>query len=153
MYLSLNSGFLHIEMNACKAFVKCNWEVFIKNIVMELGFTSQNALKYMYNCKDHHKTWRLCELILFSCTDEILQPYTDENGDECSVNGFWQWITSQNNQGKLSKNYVYVQEMTLDILIGIMLFRISIRRNNYDGKLFYHFTIKTFYNFRTFNYK
>ena len=41
-WIFLFPGLLHLEMNAGRAFMELNWEVFMKHIVSELGFESQH---------------------------------------------------------------------------------------------------------------
>jgi len=37
----------YLEMNAAKAFMSCNWEVFMEEICLVLGFVSENAKNYI----------------------------------------------------------------------------------------------------------
>ncbi len=53
---------LHIEKNSVESIMALNLEVFMKEVVMTLGFRSENALKYMKIGSDHHKLWRILEI-------------------------------------------------------------------------------------------
>ena len=68
-------GLLHLEMNAAKSFLSLNWTIFIEKVVKELGFTSENALKYAKKGADHHKLWQILEIIYLAAADELLLPY------------------------------------------------------------------------------
>lgn len=95
----------------------------------ELGFKTEKSLNYVYECADHHKTWRLMELLLFAVTDEILHLYTSQT-NEYSVDGFWNWLHTND---AFSQNFVYGHQMTFHLLFAIILFRVSVRRNCYKG--------------------
>ena len=71
--------------------------------------------------------------MLYAGVDELLQPYVDSVND-ASLNGYWDWFRAKQEQGKLSKNYVYMQQMVTGSLMSIALFRLSVRHNNYEGK-------------------
>ena len=119
----------------CKSFFKLNWKVFIEEIVKELGYRSENALKYALSCSDHHKTWSICEIILLALTDELLYPYVKKSictGEEITVDGYWKWSTSV-----INPNYIYVPQMSLTFLQAKMLFRVGVRRNDYKSILVY----------------
>ena len=68
-------GLLHLEMNAAKAFMNLNWEVFMEIFAKQLGFTSENALKYIRKGSDHHKLWQILEITYLALVDELLLPY------------------------------------------------------------------------------
>ena len=53
------TGLLHFEMNSAKAFMGCNWGVFMQDICKELGFKSENSQKYIKKGSDHHKLWQV----------------------------------------------------------------------------------------------
>ena len=65
-------GLSHFEMNAGKSFMSLCWDVFMKKICKELGFQSENALKYIKKGSDHHKLWDILEITYISFTDELL---------------------------------------------------------------------------------
>ena len=56
------TGLLHLKVNAGKAFMDLNWEVFMEIFAKQLGFTSENALKYIQKDSDHHKLWQILEI-------------------------------------------------------------------------------------------
>ena len=65
-------GLLHFEMNAAKAFMSCNWPVFMEEICTTLGFKSDNAKKYIRKGSDHHKLWETLEITYLAMADELL---------------------------------------------------------------------------------
>ena len=127
-WIVLFPGLLHIEMNMCKAFMKLNWDAFMKDIVTSLGFTSENALKYAKSCSDHHKTWDILQTTYFSFVDELLQTfllYCKENKTLATIEKFWLW-----NQNVECPNIIYVQQMVFTYLDAVFLFRVGVRKND-----------------------
>ena len=61
-WLIPQSGLLHFKMNPGKSFMSLCWDVFMKEICKELGFQSENALKYIKKGSDHHKLWNILEI-------------------------------------------------------------------------------------------
>ena len=49
------SGLLHYEMNAGKAFMTLCWDPFMKEVCKELGFVTENAQLYAKKGSDHPK--------------------------------------------------------------------------------------------------
>ena len=121
-------------MNACKSFMNWNWDVFFSKIAADYGFKTENALEFIRRGTDHHKTWTFLHTLLYAGVDELLQPYVD-SVNNASVNGYWDWCRAKHEQGELSKNYVYMQQMITGSLMSIALYRLSVRRNNYEGKI------------------
>ena len=61
-WLIPQSGLLHFKINAGKSFMSLCWDVFMKEICKELGFQSENALKYIKKGSDHNKLWNILEM-------------------------------------------------------------------------------------------
>ena len=55
-------GLLRLEMNIGRAFVKLNWDVFVRSSGFTLGFQSPKASAYLHKGADHHKLWHLLEI-------------------------------------------------------------------------------------------
>ena len=102
-------------------------QVFGKRICEELGFKSENAQKMMFNCKDHHKTWRFLEALLFGFLDESLSLYKKSKTTQANACDYLEWLKQQ------PENHRFISSMIFDYLFGVMLLRISIRRNCFDG--------------------
>ena len=62
---------LHLEINACKAFIETNWDA----ICSKFGFSSLKALEYAKRCGDHHKSWEILKMLYIAAADELLLPY------------------------------------------------------------------------------
>lgn len=127
-WVILFPGLLHIEMNICRAFVKLNWEVFMKDVAYQMGFKSPAAQNYAYKCSDHHKTWHMLETVPFAFTDELLHPYVNfckENNEAATVEGYWTW-----NEAVVNENCIYLQNMIFTYLLAIMLYRRGQRMND-----------------------
>ena len=62
---------LHLEMNCARAFVSLNWSIFVEKVFKELGFTSDNALKYAKKCSDYHKLWQVLEIIYLAISQTL----------------------------------------------------------------------------------
>ena len=93
------------------------------------------SVTQMKSCKYHHKTWELLELLAFGMTDELISPYLKTLGsqDKPTVAGYWNWAKQMNETENLSDNYLYMQQMVFNVLLGIIGFRVSVRRNNFEG--------------------
>ena len=118
-------GLLHLEMNSGKSFMSLNWNVFMELICKELGFTSENALKYIKKGSDHHKLWQLMETTYLAMTDEVLLPYVRhclQLKQDPTVAGYWAYNTESCNP-----NYIYIQQMVFTYLHAMMLLRKGIR--------------------------
>ena len=124
-------GLLHIEMNACKAFFDLNWEIMLQDVCAILGFSSPKAQEYARRCSDHHKSWKILEILYLAITDELLLPYVRyclKNTISPSASGYWQWADDICNP-----NYMYLQQMALTFLHSLMLFRVGCRYGNADA--------------------
>ena len=132
-WIVLFPGILHIEMNACKAFMKLNWEIFTKEVAKELGFKTENALNFAFKCSDHHKTWSILEIILFAFTDELLYPYVlscRSKNKNATIDDYWNWSADIVNP-----NYLFIQQMIFTFLHSIMMFRVGVRNNDHKAIL------------------
>ena len=112
-------GLLHVEMNACKAFIDMNWNIFVSEIAQCLSFRNLKALDYIRKCSDHHKTMKLCEIMYVAMTNELLVPYVRHcmlNHAAATVEGYWEWASDAQNA-----IYIYIQQMTLTFLHGIIV--------------------------------
>ena len=80
--------------------------------------------------------------------DELLAMYFYDKEDkgEKTVDGFWAWQRSQEKVKKLSSNYVYASEMILNELMAVLAFRVSVRKNNYQGKCYVYQHRNSWYN-------
>ena len=121
-------GLLHVEMNACKSFFELNWDIMVKDVCSKMGFVTPKSLDYAKRCVDHHKSWRILEILYVAVTDELLVPYIRHCKDsmtEPSVEGYWIWADKVTNP-----NYLYMQQMVLTFLHAMMLFRTGCRKGN-----------------------
>ena len=111
-------GLLHLEMNIGRAFVKLNWDVFVRSSGFTLGFQSP---AYLHKGADHHKLWHLLEIIYMATTMELVYPYVKEcieKESEPFCDGYWQWSEEAENP-----NYVYMQHVALTYLHALMMLR------------------------------
>ena len=86
------------------------------------------ALDYARRCSDHHKSWKILEILYLSISDELLVPYMRcclTAGETPTVNGYWRRADDICNP-----NYMYFQQMALTFLPSLMLFRVGCRRGN-----------------------
>ena len=100
------SGLLHLEVNACRSFIKLNWPVFTKTLGKILGFQSPKAEEYLKKGSDHHKAWHYLELIYYSLSLELVVPYVKECikiKSNPTANGYWNSCEDLQNQ-----NYIYL---------------------------------------------
>ena len=119
------TGLLHLEMNSGKAFMNCNWDVFMKDVCEELGFKSENSLKYIKKGSDHHKLWQILEITYLAITDELLLPYIRQSlntGAIPCVAGYWEF-----SNNVLSPSFDYAEQCALTYLHAMMLLRKGIR--------------------------
>ena len=99
-WLIPQGGLSHFEMSAGKSFMSLCWDVFMKKICKELGFQSENALKYIKKGSDHHKLWDIPEITYISFTDELLIPFIchcNLPNIEPTVNEYWNYSTNIKN--------------------------------------------------------
>ena len=115
------SGLLHQEMNLGKAFVKLNWDIFVRTVGMSLGFNSPKAQEYLKKGSDHHKLWHLLEIMYGAITLELLVPYVKEFKQQqktATCDGYWLW-----SQDVKDPNYCYLQTAVLTHLHALMMLR------------------------------
>jgi hypothetical protein len=121
-------GLLHLEMNACKAFFQLNWDIFMKDVCIELGFKTPKAQDCARKCSDHHKTFKILEILYIAMVDELLVPFVQfckTHSVEATLDQYWIW-----SQDVKNANYMYCQQMALTFLHAIMVFRVGCRRAN-----------------------
>ncbi len=103
----------------------------MKEVVMTLGFRSENALKYMKIESGHHKLWRILEITYIALTRELLFPFMKqaiEAGEAPTLLGFWSYIDKVKNE-----NYLYCLEMAFTYLHALMLLRKGSRANDSEA--------------------
>ena len=98
-------------MNLGRAFVKINWDIFVRDVGICLGFKSPRAQDYLQKVSDHHKMWPLLEIMYPALTLELITPYvkdcqTESTSPTCT--GYWEWCKHVTNP-----NYMYMQYATL----------------------------------------
>ena len=84
-------------MNACKSFM---------HVAKEIWFKTIKAVKFVQACSDHYKTWRLCEILQYACTDKLLEPYM-LSSENPTVDGYWVWVKEQHEKGNLTKKLCF----------------------------------------------
>ena len=112
-------------MNACKRFFDLNWGVIVEDDCKIVGFTSPRALDHARRCSDHHKSWKILEILYLAISDELLVPYVRcclTVGETPTVNGYWREADDICNP-----NYMYFQQMALTSLHSLMLFKVVCR--------------------------
>ena len=117
-------GLLHLEMNLGRAFLKMNWDIFVKSAGYVLGFQSPKAQSYLYKGSDHHKMWHLLEILYAAISMELAHPYIQEckeKGILPSCDNYWQW-----SEHVLNPNYIYMQDAVLNQLHALMMLRSGI---------------------------
>ncbi|XP_078586266.1 uncharacterized protein LOC144868168 isoform X1 [Branchiostoma floridae x Branchiostoma japonicum] len=77
-WVILRVGKLHLEMNALKAYVDLNWNVWFSALAHEMGFKSEGAQRVAKNCADHHKSMQMLQIAIKGCTDELVLLYVQE---------------------------------------------------------------------------
>lgn len=115
------SGLLHWEINAGKAFMKLCWEPFMKEICFELGFCTDNAQKYAKNGSDHHKLWDNLEITYISFMDEILLRFIQhcrDTGIIVDISNYAEFVASA-----INPNFVFIHEMVFSYLHVLMMLR------------------------------
>ena len=114
-------GLLHLEINAAKSFMGLCWDVFMRSVCYELGFQSENALKYAKKGSDHHKLWEILEITYIAFVDELIYQFTVfcvSHGVPINIANYWMFATKVKNP-----NFLFVQQMVLTFLHGLMLLR------------------------------
>jgi hypothetical protein len=144
VHLMVGDG--HYDMHLMKAFVELNWEVFMKDLVIVMGWKSEAALQSAGKCYDNHKTWQLLMTFYFGTLQELIVPYVRSslrNDVQPTPTGFLSCCKSQ------GPNYSYMVLMVLRFGQGIFNFRMAIRRNNYALDQSARFCTKELFHGRT----
>ncbi|CAH1242590.1 Hypp6864 [Branchiostoma lanceolatum] len=63
-WVVLRVGKLHLAMNALKAFVDLNWDVWFAALAEEMDFKSEGAQRVAKSCVDHHKSMQLLQIAI-----------------------------------------------------------------------------------------
>jgi len=114
-------GLLHLEMNLGRAFIKLNWEIFVKSVGFALSFKSPKAQEYLKKGSDHHKMWHLLEILYSALTLEIIHPYVKhckQQNETPTCEGYWIWCKNVQDP-----NYAYIQNATFSHLHALMMLR------------------------------
>ena len=91
------------------------------SVCYELGFQSENALKYAKKGSDHHKLWEILEITYIAFVDELIYQFTVfcvSHGVPINIANYWMFATKVKNP-----NFLFVQQMVLTFLHGLMLLR------------------------------
>ncbi|XP_035690584.1 uncharacterized protein LOC118425675 [Branchiostoma floridae] len=130
-WVILRVGKLHLEMNALKAFVDLNWDVWFAALAEEMGFKSEGAQRVAKSCADHHKSMELLQIAIKGTTDELLLPYVREklkSGEQQSMSAddfLFRWCPKLE-----SKNFMFLQQQINLYALAIRNFHVGTRRNN-----------------------
>ena len=92
----------------------CNWDVFMQEIYVILGFTSENIQKYIKKGSDYHKLWQILEVVYIALADELLLPYVRKSlelGEKPTSSGDWNY-----SESIVNPNYQYVQQALFSFL-------------------------------------
>ena len=106
------------------------WDVFLKDVCKELGLVSPNAQEYARKGSDHHKIWEILEICYIVFTDEILYQfykYCKYSTMSVTCDNYWLFSSNLKNQ-----NFVFILQMVLTFLHGLMLLRKGTRANKYE---------------------
>ncbi|XP_019646796.1 PREDICTED: uncharacterized protein LOC109487258 [Branchiostoma belcheri] len=130
-WVILRVGKLHMEMNALKAYVDLNWDVWFAELAQEMGFQSEGAQRVAKNCADHHKSMQMLQIAIKGCTDEMLLPYVRHKlgrGEKNTITAddfLYNWLPHIRNP-----NYIFLQQQINLYGLAIQNFRVGTRRNN-----------------------
>ncbi|XP_066299860.1 uncharacterized protein [Branchiostoma lanceolatum] len=118
-------------MNALKAFVDLNWDVWFAALAEEMDFKSEGAQRVAKSCADHHKSMQLLQIAIKGLTDELLVPYVREKlrtGEQQSLSAddfLYCWCPMVRNT-----NVTFLQEQVHLYGLAIKNFHVGTRRNN-----------------------
>ncbi|XP_066300796.1 uncharacterized protein [Branchiostoma lanceolatum] len=105
---------LHLEMNALKAYVDLNWNVWFSSLAEEMGFKSEGAQRVAKNCADHHKAMQMLEIGIKGCTDEMVLPYVREKlekGETETITAddfLYTWLPKIRNSSSYSSKSIFM---------------------------------------------
>ena len=128
--LLLVPGLGHYEINLVKCAFKLMWDPVLEDLAKMLGFKSLKALTCCQKCTDHHKAWQILQITFFGTMDEILLPYVQicaRANMVPSLEGFYDFADTQESQ-----NFQFLYKSVLTYLLGLLVFRCGVRRNNHD---------------------
>lgn len=94
---------LHLEMNIGRAFVKLNWDIFIKSSGFTLESKSLKASsQYLYEVADHHRLWHLLEITYMFITMELVLPVCQRMPSKGKRPILW-WLLAMERRGRKPK--------------------------------------------------
>ena len=105
--------------------MSCNWDVFMQEICVILGYNSENAQKYIKKGSDYHKLWQILEIIYIALADKLLLPYvrkSSELGEKPTSSGYWNY-----SESTVSPNYQYAQQALFNFPYALMMLRRGVR--------------------------
>lgn len=79
---------------------------------------------------DHHKSWQIIQIFLFSFSFELLQQYVDYariQQEFPTADGYFQWIPHR------PEKYRFLSDAAFGYCLALHVFRAGIRRNNSDA--------------------
>ena len=121
----------HFEHTALKAFFSLTWQPFLKVLVKELGFTTENQLNYIQYCRDHHLSWEIFLVVFLASMRELVLEYvrtssTESDGMSQTAGGFF----DHHKQHSTSDAYDFLFSVVTIYGQALMNLRGAIRRNN-----------------------
>jgi len=73
-------------------------EIDLKNFAQCQGYHTESQLGYFKKCSDHHKAWdSICNVYRHAMSMELVWPYVATVSNP-SVEGYLDWVTSQNDE-------------------------------------------------------
>ena len=124
----------HIEMNILRSCVELTFEVFYKEILKSLNFTTDKALHYAKKVNDFHKGWQVLTVLRCAVTDELIRLYVidklQNSGNEdkdLNVADFFRFLFTSKNE-----NYSFAADIVFELLDSLILLRLGIHTGSIE---------------------
>lgn len=121
-------GLGHYEINMVRGCFKLLWHVCLEELGKMLGFKSIKAQLACQKAFDHHKSWQIMEMFMFTTCDELILPYVRkciELGTTPDLNDFYQYLSAVKDP-----NYLFLKDIIFTYMLALFVFRAGVRRNN-----------------------
>lgn len=118
----------HTEINLMRALFQICRPDFMELLAEQLRFCSKRAVEYIVTCRNHHLSWQIVVIVLYSFALELIKMYVltcYERQKKPSLTEYVLWRSKV-----INPNYNLYYDLTFSMFLAIKCFRSEVRKNN-----------------------
>jgi hypothetical protein len=82
----------HTEINLMRALFQICRPDFMELLAEQLGFCSKRAVEYIVTCRNHHLSWQIVVIVLYSFALELIQIYEENRIEQFIILNGISWV-------------------------------------------------------------